>query len=191
MSVSNKETMIIIGKLIVVAVVAALLLGITYVPTSAQIKLNEELAKQEVLRDIFPQDDITFEAVEGDAVDEEGEREILYYRVKDETGNIVGYAFFQRQPGYEGTMLVAGGVDSTFSNVKGMDVVSHQETPGLGSLITEPRFRDQFFGLPVNSLDLKADGGDVDAITGATVSSRAVVDALNVKINEIKQKEGQ
>ncbi|WP_407355580.1 Rnf electron transport complex subunit RnfG [Methanolobus sp. WCC5] len=189
MTESNKETLSVIGKLVIVAVVAAILLGITYVPTSAQIKLNEELAKQEILSDLFPEDNINFEPVEGDSIDQDGEREVHYYRVTDNTGNIIGYAFFNRYPGYGGQILVAGGTDSSFTTLKGMNVLSHEETPGLGSRIEEPQFRNQFKDVPIESLALTSSGGSIDAITGATVSSNAVVDALNAKIREVRVEE--
>ncbi|MDG6244445.1 MAG: RnfABCDGE type electron transport complex subunit G [Methanolobus sp.] len=189
MTGSNKETLSVIGKLVIVAVVAAILLGITYVPTSAQIKLNEELAKQEILSDLFPEDNIDFEPVERDTLDPDGEREVIYYRVKDNTGNIIGYAFFNRYPGYGGPILVAGGTDSSFTTLKGMNILTHEETPGVGSKIEDPQFRDQFVDLPVESLALASSGGSIDAITGATVSSNAVVDALNTKIREVREEE--
>jgi len=67
--------------------------------------------------------------------------------------------------------------DGTIHNVV---VLNHKETPGLGTKMTEPKFSDQFNGKDPDDFDLrvKKDGGDVDAITAATVSSRAYCDAL-------------
>jgi len=59
-------------------------------------------------------------------------------------------------------------------------VLSHKETPGLGTKMTEPNFSNQFLGKNPTDyrLKVKKDGGQVDAITAATVSSRAYCDAL-------------
>lgn len=188
MSESNKETIVIVGKIVLISVVAALLLGITYVPTSAQLKINEETARTAILGELIPEAN-NFEAVEGDVLDEDGNRNVLYYRAKDSSGNIIGYAFFKEQTGSQGPLVIAGGVDDSFTTVRGMAVLSHEETPGLGAKIIEDDFRSQFNGIPVDSLSLSSSGGAVDSITGATVSSQAVIDALNSKIIEIKEAE--
>lgn len=189
MSDSNKETVMIIAKLVIISVVAALLLGITYVPTNAQLKINEENARVAILNELIPEANNNFEPVEGAVINEEGDREVLYYRAKDASGNIIGYAFFKRQAGAQGPIVVAGGVDASFTTVKGMNVLSHEETPGLGSKIVEASFRSQFINIPAASLSLSSSGGSIDAITGATISSQAVIDALDSKINEIKEAE--
>jgi electron transport complex protein RnfG len=188
MSESNKETMVIIIKMVLISVIAAALLAVTYIPTNDQLEKNTAAAKVAILAELIP-DAASFENVEGSAVDEEGNKEILYYRATDGSGNIIGYAFFKEQPGAQGPLVIAGGVDASFSTVKGMSVLSHEETPGLGAKIVTPDFKGQFSGIPLSSLGLSNDGGAIDSITGATISSQAVVDALNVKISSIKQAE--
>jgi len=62
----------------------------------------------------------------------------------------------------------------------GYKVLSHKETPGLGSKIGEDKFQSQFKNLKIsdNTLNLKKNGGEIDGITSATISSRAVLDAV-------------
>ncbi|KXS45188.1 RnfABCDGE type electron transport complex subunit G [Methanolobus zinderi] len=187
MTDSNKQTAVVIGKLVLISVLAALLLAITYIPTSAQLEENMIAAQKEILGQLMPNAQ-NFEPVEG-AENAEGEREILYYRAVDDSGNIIGYAFFREQGGAQGPIVVAGAVDSSFSNVLGMDVLSHEETPGLGSKITNTEFRSQFEDIPVSQLALSSSGGSIDSITGATISSQAVVDAMDAKIEEIEEAE--
>lgn len=187
MTESNKETAVVIGKLVIISALAALLLGITFIPTSEQLQKNIEEAQKQILADLMP-DANDFEAVEG-AEDAEGQREILYYRAVDDSGNVIGYAFFKEQRGSQGPIVVAGAVDSSFANVLGMDVLSHEETPGLGAKITSQEFQSQFQDVPLSQLELSSSGGSIDAITGATVSSRAVVDALDTKIEDIEEAE--
>lgn len=185
MSESKKETMDIMIKMVIISAVAAALLAGTYIPTSEQVQENIANAKVAILADLIP-DAASFENVEGSAVDEEGNKEILYYRATDDSGNVIGYGFFKEQPGSQGPIVVAGGVDASFSTVKGMDVLSHEETPGLGAKIVNPDFRDQFNNIPLSALALSSDDGAIDAITGATISSAAVVDAMSGKISEIE-----
>lgn len=89
----------------------------------------------------------------------------------------VGYAFMTDGRGYGGKIgiLVGLEVDRT---VRGIRIISHQETPGLGAKITQLDFLDQYAGLSTSELAIRRDGGAVDAITGATISSRAVADGV-------------
>ena len=75
--------------------------------------------------------------------------------------------------------------DGTIYNVI---VLQHKETPGLGTKMTEPKFSNQFLGKNPASFKLKVkkDGGQVDAITAATVSSRAYCDALQRAFDSCK-----
>lgn len=65
-------------------------------------------------------------------------------------------------------------------SIKGFRVIEHHETPGLGSKINEPRFQEQFNGFNPNKQKFKVrqDGGEIDAVTAATISSRAVINAV-------------
>ncbi|MDO4184664.1 MAG: RnfABCDGE type electron transport complex subunit G [Rhodospirillales bacterium] len=64
--------------------------------------------------------------------------------------------------------------------ITGYKIVEQSETPGLGTKVTEPQFSNQFVGKNAytDNFDLKKDGGEIDAVTGATISSRAVVGAV-------------
>ncbi|AGB48683.1 electron transport complex, RnfABCDGE type, G subunit [Methanomethylovorans hollandica DSM 15978] len=188
MSDGNKEFAVVVGKLVIISIVAAVLLGITYVPTQAQLQKNQQEAMNLKLLEVMP--DATFEPVYGDQVNAEtGEKEIIYYRAKDASGNSIGYTFLSSETGAKGDIVVVGGVDSTFSTITGMSILSQEETPGLGSKIKEDAFVNQFNALPLSKLSLSSSGGSIDSITGATISSQAVVDALNSKVESIKSSE--
>jgi electron transport complex protein RnfG len=95
---TDKEFVVVVGKLVLISVVAAALLGITYMPTQAKLQENEQKAMNMKLLEVMP--DATFEPVYGDQVNAEtGEQEILYYRAKDTSGNLMGYAFLSSQAG--------------------------------------------------------------------------------------------
>lgn len=74
-------------------------------------------------------------------------------------------------------LVVGFYIDGAIKNFK---VIDHKETPGLGSKINEPRFKDQFDGFnpAKHKFKVKQDGGEIDAVTAATISSRAVIDAI-------------
>lgn len=83
--------------------------------------------------------------------------------------------------GYGGLVPVAAGIDLE-GRVVAIRVASPaeglKETPGLGLKATEEKFRNQFQGKSSSELRLKKDGGTIEAITGATITSRAVTEAL-------------
>jgi electron transport complex protein RnfG len=120
---------------------------------------------------------------EGDSLD-------IYPAKRD--GGIVGYAVSTySKKGFSGNISLMAGfkTDGTIINIT---VLAQKETPGLGTKMTEPAFKNQFndknpsdFGLKV-----KKDGGQVDAITAATISSRAFCDAMDRAYNTL-QKGGQ
>lgn len=111
---------------------------------------------------------------------------VFYPAYKD--GKLVGTAISSYTfKGYSGYISVMVGIssDGTIFNTKVMD---QKETPGLGTKMTDTKFHDQFNGINPEEfkLQVKKDGGDVDAITAATISSRAYCDALNRAVNAFK-----
>jgi electron transport complex protein RnfG len=102
-------------------------------------------------------------------------------------GEQIGYAFLAVGKGYGGDINILVGLNDD-TTLKGITIVSQEETPGLGTRITEPSFTDQFAGLDVNQVALSRDGGRIDAITGSTISSSAVVEAVReTALEKIKQ----
>ncbi len=83
------------------------------------------------------------------------------------------------EKGFSGHIELMAGFNAD-GTINSITVLQHKETPGLGTKMAEPKFLDQFFGKDPESFTLKVkkDGGQVDAITAATISSRAFCDAL-------------
>ena len=103
--------------------------------------------------------------------------------------SIVGYAVNSyTNNGFSGYISLMAGFKPDGS-VIGISVLEHKETPGLGTKMTEPEFKEQFTGKnPGESmLKVKKDGGDIDAITAATISSRAFCDAVQRAYNTLKK----
>ncbi len=111
-----------------------------------------------------------------------------------------GYAVITSAQGFDGAVTVMVGWDKTLEKVIGIYVLSHTETPGLGGNVDlvnsenswggmlsgkwidetnkRPDFQEQFRSLTASEASLKPDGGKVDALTGSTITSRAVVNAV-------------
>ena len=88
-------------------------------------------------------------------------------------------AFEWTGKGYGGDIGVIVGIDVAAEKLLGIGITAHKETPGLGARIREEGFRSGFAGLGLSgAAEVKADGGEVDAISGATVSSRGVCEAV-------------
>ena len=98
-------------------------------------------------------------------------------------GHEDGYAVETAVDGFGGTFRVMVGFDQE-GNILGYEILEHQETPGLGSHM-EHWFKNadkpgqNIIGRKAGALQVSKDGGDVDAITAATISSRAFLKAVN------------
>jgi electron transport complex protein RnfG len=91
-------------------------------------------------------------------------------------GKTFAVAFESTARGYHGPIGVMVGVDLDKKKLTGISIVSHSETPGLGARIVEPNFTDSFKGKP---MDKELAVGDINALSGATLSTKGVVAAVN------------
>lgn len=175
-----KDVLKLAWKLFAITVIAGVLLGATYAITKDPIEQQEikeaTLARQEVLP--AAQD---FEVFDGELdPDQYGEISEVYIG-KDADGNIVGGTFQMVLKGYSAGLNVTVGIaaDGTVSGVK---VGSNDETPGLGAKATEVEFQDQFKGLSAEITVAKNNPQDnqIQALTGATITSQAVTNGVNM-----------
>ncbi len=93
------------------------------------------------------------------------------------SGKTIGYAYTATCTGYGGTITIMVALEHE-TKVKGIRVSAPNETKGLGSRVELPTFTDRFAGKKITDIKLKADGGQIDGITGSTVSSKAVIHAV-------------
>jgi len=180
--------------IIVLAVITTVSGGILAAWDSiTQPKITENrLAKiRAAVGDVLPEYD-HYNEIEADG--------ITFYIGKDGVGNTVGVAFRAAGSGFQGEIAMMVGITPDFDEITGLAILEQIETPGLGSKIdTDPSnrenpdwFTDQFQGVPATSdiTALKNEQPDqpteVQAITGATISSRAVVDILNSDIEQAR-----
>ncbi|GAB1410449.1 FMN-binding protein [Desulfovibrionales bacterium] len=99
----------------------------------------------------------------------EDESIIVFPSIRD--GKLIAVAMEASGKGYGGDVNILVGFDVTRDAILGVSVTTHKETPGLGSRIEEPAFTKQFRGLALDQTALKKDGGNIDAVSGATFSS--------------------
>ncbi|MFO7887254.1 MAG: FMN-binding protein [Eubacteriales bacterium] len=126
-------------------------------------------------------------------ITEKSTDDYTYYLAK-ENGEILGYAFEVNGKGLWGQIKSYIAFNDSFKRLKGVDFISHSETPGLGGRIDERWFVDQFKDIELNQsedgeyLIFKPSlGGNIDSISGATSTSKAVRSIFNEKISEILQ----
>ncbi len=162
--------------LLVITAVSAGLLSIVNDVTKVVIQEKAMEANLVYMKELLPDAD-EFKVVENPAIgDVEGVEE-AYEALKG--GSTVGYAVKTTTKGYGGDVVIITGINSD-GTVAGMKVASQSETPGLGSKITEEGFYGQFAGKSAaGELGL---GTDVEAISGATVSSKAATAGVNAAI---------
>jgi len=115
----------------------------------------------------------------------------VFKAVSDE-GGCIGWSFKVEGTGFADKIELIVAVDAAFEKMAGYNVLYAAETPGFGDKIRQDFFRDQFKGSPAGDFELARTGDSkiidnrIVAISGATVSSTAVVNALNNYFKQIK-----
>jgi len=166
--------------LLIITAVSGGVLGLVYGMTKDAIAKVDQKKNEAAIQAVLPlEGEITYKAdtlkYNYEGVDMTFPCNLAY----DANGNFKGAAVKTNEGGFGGKidMMVGFLADGT---IKGTSVLSHAETPGLGANMTG-KFKDQFVDKnPANfKLIVKKDGGDVDAITAATITSRAFSKAVD------------
>lgn len=174
--------------LLLISAIAAFALGFTNEVTKDRIAEQRFLANEQAKKDVLPDAasfvDITGEDLE--AIVSQFEPIIEAYIGLDASGSPIGYVFKSTPNGFSGAVEVVTGVNID-EVVTGLRVGSHNETPGLGAKSKDAQFYDQFTGKSSTSQigvsKTAASGNDIQAITGATISSVAISNGANASID--------
>jgi electron transport complex protein RnfG len=175
-------------KLFVITVVAAALLGVVFSITKEPIARQEEKAAEEARLAAFP-DAANFEDSGAEIPDEYGIITSVYNAL-DKDGNVIGATLSITTRGYSSglNMTVGLGADG---KIKGVIIGDNNETQGLGKKAAEPAFNGQFPGKaydnPLKVVKASPGESDIQAITGATITSKAVTNAVNTAVEFYKQ----
>ena len=192
MAVKSSFINMTICLLAICLVCSGLLAGVyalTKEPIDAAAKAKNEAAILEVL----PEAAVTIE--EERTVDYEGAT-YTYNLAYDEKGEVVGCAINVAPVGFGGPILIKVGFKVNAQTgehiIWNTKVLSQAETPGLGAKCVEPAFASQFKELnpAANKLSVKKDGGDIDAITASTITSRAYVSGVATAVNVLAAIQG-
>jgi electron transport complex protein RnfG len=118
--------------------------------------------------------------------DQEGKpvEKVVFPAKKD--GKTFEVAYSAAAKGYHDLIEVMVGVDPE-GKLTGISIMTHTETPGLGARIVEPQFTEQFAGLDLDTTKLSAEGGKVDAVSGASFSSAGVITAVRSALEQFPQ----
>lgn len=168
--------------LTVICLITSALLAVTNMLTAPKIAelavKTETEARQEVLSQAIEFSDEKF----GDTA---------YCIGKDENGNTVGYVFTATSKGYGGEIKVTVGVD-TEGKVTGVKILDISETPGLGMNADNADWLSQFIGktLGINVNKNTPGDNEIQALTGATITSKAVTAAVNEALDYYSQVTG-
>ena len=156
--------------------------ALTKEPIDNAAKAKNEAAIKEVLPEEVAKIDEE-KSIELDGV------KYTYNLAYDEAGNTVGCAVNVAPVGFGGPIVIKVGFKVDAQTGKNLvwntKVLSHAETPGLGAKCSEPLFADQFKELDpaAKKLSVTKDGGDIDAITASTITSRAFVNGVATAVN--------
>lgn len=166
--------------LLAICLVCSGLLAAVYALTAEPIAAAAAAKNEAAIKEVLPETAVKIE--EERTVEFEG-ASYAYNLAYDELGNVVGCAINVAPVGFGGPIAIKVGFDvnGVIWNTK---VLSQAETPGLGAKCVEPAFSDQFKGFDASAkkLAVKKDGGDVDAITASTITSRAYADGLALAV---------
>ena len=163
---STKQMVI---TLFVVALVCSIVLSFVYSFTAPRI---EDTQKELILASLR---EVITAAEFAEVIPE------TLWHAHDSAGNHVGLVFRVFPQGYAAPIPITVGLDND-GKITGVRIATAgegmKETPGLGAKILESDFKDQFHGKEASQVLLKQDGGEIDGITAATISSRAVCSGI-------------
>jgi electron transport complex protein RnfG len=167
-----------------VTLIASASLGFVYSLTKAPIEKAEMEKQSNAIAAVLPEFKELGEPYK--ILPNEGRDSLEIYPALDQDGETIANAIkTYTYNGYSGYIEVMVGIDKN-NSITGFEVLKHTETPGLGAKMHKwhsdtTKVRQNLIGRTFEngSLKVSKDGGDIDAITAATITSRALLDALN------------
>lgn len=183
-------------KLFVITLISGLCLGAVYGMTKTIIEQQQIAAQIETYKVVYPDasdfrnnDELTKTVADfgnvlaesGPDIGNAGIKSVL--EAVDGSGNVIGHMFnVYSKDGYGGEIALSVGVTNE-GEITGIGFLTLEETAGLGMKAKEPDFKDQFAGKTADQLVLTKSGAsadnEIDAISGATITSTAVTNAVN------------
>ena len=171
-------------------VVLSLICGICALALSGVRLVTAEQIEFQVLTNVQgPKVNLVLAGAENDLIADrkkimvDGEELLLFIGEKD--GRPWAIAYESAGAGFGGDIVIMVGYELDSGDLTGIQIISHKETPGIGSKCAEDPFTHGFEGLHLDSnFTTQAEGGDVDAVTGATYSSIGVCEAVRKSVRK-------
>jgi len=157
--------------LVVICILSAVALSLAYEKTNLIIQENKDKQLKDALKDVLP----SAESFEEIKLSSDGIK--MVFKGLDK-GKVIGLVLLTEKAGFQSFIKTLIGIDLSTKEITNVKILEHLETPGLGSRIEENIFLTQFQKQPLT-------GQKIDAITGATISSKAVIDSVKESTNEI------
>ncbi len=177
-----KQTIHMIATLTIIASVVGALLSYVAGWAAPKIEMNKKKDTEQAIFKVQPG------AKKFEKLDL---KEIEVYKVFDDSGKALGYAMPYEGNGFQGKIRLMFGIKNDLKELTGLEILEQAETPGLGAKIVEDDFRKQFLNLVTQPLIEWVKGAkpekenQIQTITGATISSKAVVAILNDGIKKL------
>lgn len=161
----------LVGTLVIISILSAIVLTFTYELSNPLIQKNKDTKLKNALKEVMPEAE-KFEEVKNLPSGVKGEREGIkrVFKGYDKEGKVRGIVILSDAVGFNDFIHLLFGLDVK-GRITQVKILEHLETPGLGERITKSDFLNQFRG---KSPSLEG----VDTITGATISSSAVVNRI-------------
>jgi len=151
-----------------ICLVSAGMLSLIYNIAEPRIVEQRKLQEEKAIKEVLPQEPVEIEKIE--------EEDLVFYKAKDIKGNLIAYVFICEARGYASDIRTVISLKPQGSIIA-VKVLEQRETPGVGTRITEDEFLNQFKNKNVN--------GQFDTITGATISSTAVINSIKEKAQKV------
>ncbi len=171
-----------ISVLVLVSIFSGLVLSQVYNYANPNIVENQKDAIEKAIFNLIPLTvNYEFKKI--------GNQDIYFCYKKNQ--DLAGYVFKAQGMGYQGQITFMVGLNKDLKKLKGIEILKHSETPGLGAKIVTDGFRKQFENLKIYPTIEYAKSSDslkenqIQAITGATVTSKSIVNILNTKLKDV------
>lgn len=184
------------GILFVITLISGLLLGFVYELTKEPIQLQQEKAVTQACQTVFAEaasfQEISYTA-SSELIEKENENGVklgVVFEAKDGSGETIGYVISTTSTrGYGGNIVLYTGV-SKEGTVKGVSILEISETAGLGmqaSQVLVPQVKDKTVDAFTYTKNGSRADSEIDAISGATITTKAFVNAVNAAIDVSKE----
>lgn len=178
-----------ISKLVItlsiIGIISAIALSFVYQWTTPFIEQHQAEARRKALRSVLPEaEEFQEKTINGNT----------FFEGYDSSQKRVGVAMIAKGPGYQNVIELMIGVNLEDNYIYNIDVLNHEETPGLGARITGQQYRNNYENKPFGDYNVvkrtPQNDLEVEAIAGATISSRSVANIVQDAVKKINEAYG-